>query len=85
MQLNKPQDLLQLAIGDLVSKRNLYDLIQFSKISTSNNWGGQDPNELKTFIVNIYKTMMLRGIKGTYVYACNKDLQDYFKSFIKIA
>ena len=42
MQLNKPQDLLQLAIGDLVSKRNLYDLIQFSKISTSNNWGGQD-------------------------------------------
>lgn len=44
-----------------------------------------DPNELKTFIVNIYKTMMLRGIKGTYVYACNKELQAYFKSFIKIA
>ena len=43
----------------------------------------KDPNELKTYIINIYKTMMLRGIRGTYIFACNKELQDYFKSLIK--
>ena len=42
----------------------------------------KDPRELKTFIVNIYKTIMLRGIKGTYVYACDIDLRDYLSSFI---
>jgi DUF2075 family protein/predicted GIY-YIG superfamily endonuclease len=61
----------------IIQKDNYHDKTGKNSVS--------DPNELKTFIVNIYKTMMLRGIKGTYVYACNKDLQDYFKSFIKIA
>jgi DUF2075 family protein/SOS-response transcriptional repressor LexA len=41
-----------------------------------------DPEELKDFILNIYKTIMLRGIRGTYVYVCDKDLRDYFSQFI---
>ena len=42
----------------------------------------KDPNELKEFIINIYKTILLRGIKGTYVYACDADLRDYLSSHI---
>ncbi|MGJ8684705.1 MAG: DNA/RNA helicase domain-containing protein [Nonlabens sp.] len=42
-----------------------------------------DPNELKEFIVNIYKTIMLRGIKGTYVYACDKELREYLSNHIQ--
>lgn len=42
----------------------------------------KDPKELKAFIINIYKTIMLRGIKGTYVYVCDPQLQKYFESFI---
>ncbi|HTD41744.1 MAG TPA: DNA/RNA helicase domain-containing protein [Mucilaginibacter sp.] len=42
-----------------------------------------DPSELKDFIINIYKTIMLRGIKGTYVYVCDKDLREYFSSHIE--
>ncbi len=38
--------------------------------------------ELKGFILNIYKTVMLRGIKGTYIYACDKNLREYFSQFI---
>ncbi len=38
--------------------------------------------ELKEFIINIYKTIMLRGIKGTYVYICDPFLKEYFESFI---
>ena len=42
----------------------------------------KDPKELKAFILNIYKTIMLRGIKGTYIYVCDPLLRDYFSSFI---
>lgn len=42
----------------------------------------KDPEELKAFIINIYKTIMLRGIKGTYVYVCDESLREYFNSFI---
>jgi DUF2075 family protein len=40
--------------------------------------GITDPAELKRYIINIYKTLMMRGIKGSFVYACNKELQEYF-------
>ena len=41
-----------------------------------------DFDQLKNFIVNIYKTIMLRGIKGTYVYVCDKSLKEYFAKHI---
>jgi len=44
--------------------------------------GIADPNELKQYILNIYKTIMLRGIKGTFVYACNKSLREYLAEHI---
>lgn len=43
----------------------------------------KDPAELKEFILNIYKTILLRGIKGTYIYACNPELRAYFKKYIE--
>jgi len=43
-----------------------------------------DPSELKQYILNIYKTIMLRGIKGTFVYACNEDLRDYLAEHIPL-
>lgn len=36
------------------------------------------------YIINIYKTLMTRGIKGTYVYACDEGLQDYLMGFIPV-
>lgn len=45
--------------------------------------GITDPDLLREYILNIYKTMLLRGIKGTYIYVCNDDLRTYFKSFIQ--
>ncbi|MHA8087332.1 DNA/RNA helicase domain-containing protein [Aquirufa sp. Wall-65K1] len=38
--------------------------------------------DLKSFIINIYKTVMLRGIKGTYVYVCDKNLREYLSKHI---
>ena len=42
----------------------------------------KDPEELKSFILNIYKTLMLRAIKGTYLYVCDKNLRAYFARHI---
>ena len=46
--------------------------------------GLSDSNILKSYIINIYKTIMYRGIKGTFIYACNPGLQEYLKEHIEI-
>ncbi|MBI2279927.1 MAG: DUF2075 domain-containing protein [Bacteroidetes bacterium] len=58
----------------VIIEENYYD--KYGKQSIKN------PDELKTFILNIYKTIMLRGIKGTYVYVCDKNLREYFAKHI---
>ncbi|WP_062062911.1 DNA/RNA helicase domain-containing protein [Aquimarina longa] len=40
--------------------------------------------QLKEYIINIYSTMMLRGIKGTYIYICDPNLREYFSRFIPV-
>lgn len=37
-----------------------------------------DPKELKRYIINIYKTLLTRGIYGTYVYIVDEKLRKYF-------
>lgn len=44
--------------------------------------GITDVSVMKSYIINIYKTMMYRGIRGTFVYACDENLRNYFKEFI---
>jgi uncharacterized protein len=44
----------------------------------------KNPNELKEYIVNIYKTILLRGIKGAYVYACDDKLRKYLSRHIPL-
>lgn len=47
--------------------------------------GKNSTNEIELFqyILNIYKTLLLRGIKGVYIYCCNKSLEKYFAKHIK--
>ena len=42
----------------------------------------KDSEVLKNYVLNIYKTIMTRGIRGTYIYVCDKALRDYFKNFV---
>lgn len=37
---------------------------------------------MRQYILNIYLTLMTRGIHGTYVYAVDDDLRDYLKTFL---
>jgi uncharacterized protein len=43
-----------------------------------------DESQLHDYIINIYKTIMYRGIKGTYVYCYDKKLRNYFKNYIPL-
>lgn len=44
MFLQTPQDIFRVGIGDTVTKRNLYDLVQYSKVEGSPYWGGNEFN-----------------------------------------
>ena len=41
-----------------------------------------DKEYLKNLILNTYTTILARGIKGCYVYACNPNMQEYLEQFI---
>lgn len=41
-----------------------------------------DPRELEIYIKNIYKTLLTRGIYGTYVYVVDQKLREYLSKFI---
>lgn len=45
--------------------------------------GITDPLELELYIKNIYKTLLTRGIKGTYVYIVDEGLRAYFQKLLE--
>ncbi|MBU1083178.1 DUF2075 domain-containing protein [Patescibacteria group bacterium] len=55
-----------------------------SKYSDRNGHAGvTDPKELERYIINIYRTLLTRGIKGTYIYIVDENLRNYFKEQFK--
>jgi DUF2075 family protein len=46
--------------------------------------GITDPEELERYIINIYKTLLTRGIKGCYVYICNSELKNFITSLYRL-
>lgn len=60
--------------------------IEIIKDNYYDKYGKNDTNQedLKAYIINIYKTLMYRGIKGTFVYVCDKHLRDYLKRYIPV-
>lgn len=60
----------------VIDKRNYHD--------RTGGQGIKDPAELKQYIINIYRTIMLRGIRGTFVYACDDALREYLKQHIPV-
>ncbi len=59
-----------------VLKENYYDANGQNTIT--------DINVLKQYIINIYKTIMLRGILGCYLYICDEHLRNYFKKHVNL-
>lgn len=41
-----------------------------------------NPEELQQYVINIYKTLLTRGIKGTYVYVVDESLREHFSKVL---
>ncbi len=59
---------------DEVSKKFIVDKQKYFDI---NGRKGTDPEELERYVINIYKTLLTRGIKGTYVHVVDRNLRKY--------
>ena len=44
-----------------------------------------DPERLTKLVKNIYKVLLSRGMKGCYIYCCDKELEKYLKNRIEFA
>lgn len=42
-----------------------------------------DEKLVREYIINSYKVIMSRGIKGCFLYACNKNMRDYLARFVE--
>lgn len=60
-------------------------VIDLDKYKDKKVKAGTEETVLKNLIVNTYTTILARGIKGCYVYACNTNLQQYLKQYIASA
>jgi DUF2075 family protein/Cdc6-like AAA superfamily ATPase len=65
---NKDKDTIE------VKKENYFD--------QNGKKGIKEIADLKSYIINIYKTIMYRGIKGTFIYVCDTDLKDYIRQYV---
>jgi len=44
----------------------------------------KNPDQLINYVKNIYKVLLTRGIRGTYLYICDKELREYFRKFVDV-
>jgi hypothetical protein len=77
-------------VGVIVGPELSYDpksnrlVVDESKYEDTNGWKGiTDPSELERYIINIYRTLMTRGMRGCYVYFVDKEVGKFFKSRIE--
>ncbi len=71
-------------VGVIIGPEFGYDPVNHKFIIRPENYkdangfrGITDEKELERYIINIYKTLLTRGIKGTYIYAVDKGLKEY--------
>ncbi|MBK6267332.1 DUF2075 domain-containing protein [Marivirga sp. S37H4] len=62
---------------------NRIEIIRENYHDRNGSVGIDDDERLKEYVVNIYKTIMYRGIKGTLIYACDQELRAYLASHIE--
>lgn len=66
---------------DPVAKKLVIDPAKYKDINGGR--GINDPEELKRYIINIYKTLLTRGIKGAYIYITDETLRNLIKGSLK--
>nr|WP_121272483.1 DUF2075 domain-containing protein [Pedobacter schmidteae] len=50
-----------------------------------NGKSGVNATDIEEYITNIYETLLLRAVNGTYIYCCDEGLKAYFTQHIKVS
>jgi DUF2075 family protein len=64
--------------------KNEIVIIEKNYFDKSGKQSIKDPAQLKNYIINIYKTILLRGIRGSYLYVCDPDLRHYLSQHVSV-
>ena len=76
--------------GLIIGNELKYDLENNKFVVDRNNYfdakgkAGTTNEELLQYLINIYQTMMLRGMLGTYIYVCDPGLREYLKKYFDV-
>ncbi len=62
--------------NEFIFKREFYK-------DKSGHRGVPDDAEIKRYILNIYKTLLTRGIKGTYIYCVDESLRNHIRKLLR--
>ena len=57
--------------------------VHVDKLKDTNVKKGTDEELIQKYIINTYKVLLERGIKGCYIYACDKSMQEYLNEHIE--
>ncbi|WP_423363065.1 DNA/RNA helicase domain-containing protein [Mycoplasma sp. P36-A1] len=75
--------------GLIIGNDLKYDPVNKKLIADKNNYYdskgkmGVNNDKLLEYIINIYQTLLTRGVYGTYLYICDKNLKEYLKQYIE--
>lgn len=75
-------------VGVIIGPELSYDfetglfIVDKNKYKDRNGHQGADQEELERYVINIYKTLLTRAIRGTHVYVVDDNLRRYFKQFL---
>lgn len=74
-------------VGVIIGRELSYDKVKNEIVfncefyfDKKGHYGVRDDELIKKYVLNIYKTLLTRGILGTYVYVVDADLRAYLKS-----
>ena len=76
--------------GLIIGNELKYDLENNKFVVDRNNYfdakgkAGTTNEELLQYLINIYQTMMLRGMLATYIYVCDPGLREYLKKYFDV-
>ena len=57
--------------------------VHIDKLKDKNVKRGTDEKTVQEYIINTYKVLLERGIKGCFIFACDESMQEYLKQHIE--
>ncbi len=75
-------DYIGVIIGDDLCYDPLSDRLSANIDATEDPKLRQGRDNFETYVKNIYRTLLTRGMRGCFVYFTNKETEKYFRRFI---